>query len=304
MRYFCWNLVSTPSANSEGYPILKTELGSNRVRGRKNRKKARNHAVRNAVTAIHTRRRRRRSMSVFDGPDEESPAAAAAFDVPTAGVPTYFVASTAPVVAGFTASGFGAGLPPSGSAIRLPPVGSLLVGCHQSRGSNLFSSFVNRYARPNAFAQSFQHQLSQRRNKLGRIVQPRAHLELRNAEPPRLFAHFVIDLTQRLHVIGNKRNRPDPHFLRFLGRQILQSPVQGRLQPFARSHFALVAEPVTIGPSAALHQKAHRILNVALVRISLCNHRHGYAVCAENNLSALGDRESSQGILNFFDHCV
>src|SRR6266478_7390429 len=119
MRYFCWNFVSTPSANSEGYPILKTEFGSNSVRGRKNRKKARNHAVRNAVTAIHTRRRRRRSMSVFDGPDEESPAAAAAFDVPTAGVPTYFVASTAPVVAGFAASGFGAGLPPSGSAIRL-----------------------------------------------------------------------------------------------------------------------------------------------------------------------------------------
>jgi len=60
-------------------------------------------------------------MSVFDGPDEESPADAAAFDVPTAGVPTYFVASIAPAVAGFAASGFGLGLPPSGSAIRLPP---------------------------------------------------------------------------------------------------------------------------------------------------------------------------------------
>src|ERR1700682_1106589 len=93
MRYFCWNLVSTPSANSEGYPILKTEFGSNNVRGRKNRKKARNHAVRKAVTPTHTSRRRRLSISVFDGPDGASPAAAAAFDVPTAGVPTYLVAS-------------------------------------------------------------------------------------------------------------------------------------------------------------------------------------------------------------------
>src|ERR1700688_4438077 len=109
MRYFCWNLVSTPSANSEGYPILKTELGSKRVRGRKNRKKARNHAVRNAVTPTQTRRRRRRSMSVFEGPEEESPAEAAAFEVPTAGVPTYFVASTVLRGAGCAASGFGLG---------------------------------------------------------------------------------------------------------------------------------------------------------------------------------------------------
>src|SRR5277367_5937062 len=121
MRYFCWNLVSTPKANSEGYPILKTVLGSKRVRGRKNRKKARNHAVRKPVTATHTRRRRRRSISVFEGPVEESPADAAAFEVPTAGVPTYFVASIAPVGAGFAPSGFGLGLSPSGSGMSLPP---------------------------------------------------------------------------------------------------------------------------------------------------------------------------------------
>ena len=82
---------------------MKTVLGSNSVRGRKNRKKARNHAVKNAVTATQTSRRRRWSISVFEGPAEESPAAAAAFDVPTAGVPTYFVASTAPGAAGFSA---------------------------------------------------------------------------------------------------------------------------------------------------------------------------------------------------------
>src|ERR1700675_4109211 len=109
MRYLCWNLVSTPRANSDGYPILKTVLGSKRVRGRKSRKNARNHAVRNAVTPTHTRRRRRRSTSVLEGPGEDSPAEAAAFEVPTAGVPTYFVASTATRGAGCAGSGFGLG---------------------------------------------------------------------------------------------------------------------------------------------------------------------------------------------------
>src|SRR6202167_213230 len=127
MRYLCWNLVSTPRANSDGYPILKTVLGSKRVRGRKNRKKARNHAVRNAVTAAHTRRRRRRSISVLEGPVDVNPAAAAAFEVPTAGVPTYLVASTfvpsPAAAAGFAASGFGTGFAPSGSGMSTPPDG-------------------------------------------------------------------------------------------------------------------------------------------------------------------------------------
>src|SRR5579872_2780836 len=118
MRYFCWNLVSTPSANSEGYPILKTLLGSNSVRGRKNRKKARNHAVRKAVTRVQTKRRRWRSISV-EGAVPATPAAAAAFDVPTAGVPTYFVASVA-LAAGFAASGFGLTLSVSNSAMYPP----------------------------------------------------------------------------------------------------------------------------------------------------------------------------------------
>src|SRR5712691_3251055 len=96
--------------------------GSKRVRGRKKRKKARNQAVRKAVTPTHTSRRRRWSISVFDGPAEFSPADAAAFEVPTAGVPTYLVASTfvasAGVLAtGFAASGFGLTLSVSGSAM-------------------------------------------------------------------------------------------------------------------------------------------------------------------------------------------
>jgi hypothetical protein len=88
-------------------------LGSKRVRGRKNRKKARNQAVKKAVTPTQTSRRRRRSISVFDGPAEESPADAAAFEVPTAGVPTYFVAST--VLRGAGCAGFGFGLGFGGS---------------------------------------------------------------------------------------------------------------------------------------------------------------------------------------------
>src|ERR1700724_1451745 len=121
MRYFCWNLVSTPSANSEGYPILKTALGSKRVRGRKKRKKARNQAPKKAVTPTQTRRRRRLSISVFDGPTAATPADAAAFEVPIAGVPTYFVASTALLAAGAGASGFGVGFSPSVTAIESPP---------------------------------------------------------------------------------------------------------------------------------------------------------------------------------------
>src|SRR5450631_1334853 len=128
MRNFCWNFVSTPSANSDGYPILKTELGSNKVRGRKKRKNARDHAARKPVTIVHTNRRRRRSISV-EGAVPATPADAAAFDVPTAGVPTYFAASVAGFAAagaigaaGFAASGFGLTLPSSGSAMRLPPL--------------------------------------------------------------------------------------------------------------------------------------------------------------------------------------
>jgi hypothetical protein len=104
---------------------LKTVLGSKRVRGRKNRKKAKNHAVRNAVTETHTIRRRRWSISVFEGPAEESPAAAAAFEVPTAGVPTYLVASAAlggeVGAASGLGLGFGASLP--GTVTGYPPAG-------------------------------------------------------------------------------------------------------------------------------------------------------------------------------------
>src|SRR5271170_6660092 len=288
--------------------MLKTVLGSKRVRGRKNRKKARNHAVRNAVTATHTRRRRRRSISVFDGPGEDNPAAAAAFEVPTAGVPTYFVASTAPVEAGLAGSGFGVGFAPSGSGMSLPPLffstrrtkssrtnlGSLLVGRHQY-GRNIGIDL---------FAQSVRHQLRERRNKPGRIVQSRAHLELRDAQPSRFLASFVIDLAERFHVIGNERHRHDANFSRLLSREVAQRAVQRRLQPFAGSDLALVAEPMMIGPSAAPHQKAHRLLNVPLIGITFRDDRHGDAVRAEDNLSAFGFWKSFERLLDLFDHRV
>jgi hypothetical protein len=62
--------------------------GSKSVRGRKKRKKARNHAVRKAVTDTHTSRRRRWLTVLSSGPTAATPAEATAFDVPTAAEPT------------------------------------------------------------------------------------------------------------------------------------------------------------------------------------------------------------------------
>src|SRR5512146_3134928 len=52
-----------------------------------------NQAPRNAATQLHTKRRRTRSMSVSSGPAVATPPAAAALEVPTAGVPTYLTAA-------------------------------------------------------------------------------------------------------------------------------------------------------------------------------------------------------------------
>src|SRR5690242_1177331 len=93
--------------------------GSNRVRGRKKRRKAINHAPRNAVTAHQTRRRRPSLAALGSGPTVARPPAAAALDVPTAGVPTYFVASATPPAAGdFTASGLALTVSESGPAMQ------------------------------------------------------------------------------------------------------------------------------------------------------------------------------------------
>src|SRR5229473_7358171 len=92
--------------------------GSKSVRGRKKRRNAMNHAPRNPVTATHTRRRRRLLIALGSGPTVAKPAAAAALDVPTAGVPTYLVASPPPAADVFGVSGFGLPASVSGPAIR------------------------------------------------------------------------------------------------------------------------------------------------------------------------------------------
>src|ERR1700674_1057946 len=92
--------------------------GWKRVRGRKKRKKARNQAPKNAVTVVQTSRRRRWLIWLASGPTVANPAAAAALDVPTAGVPTYLVASPPPAADVFVASGFGLAESDSGPAMR------------------------------------------------------------------------------------------------------------------------------------------------------------------------------------------
>src|SRR5215470_6224359 len=92
--------------------------GSKSVRGRKNRRKAINHAPRNAVTAHQTSRRRPSLASLGSGPTLATPPAGAALDVPTAGVPTYFVGSLSPAAGDFAASGLGFTASDSGTAMQ------------------------------------------------------------------------------------------------------------------------------------------------------------------------------------------
>src|SRR5712691_11445259 len=77
-----------------------------------------NQAPRNPVTVTHTSRRRFRLISEGSGPTVAKPAAAAALDVPTAGVPTYLVASAPRAADVFAASGFGLAESVSGPAMR------------------------------------------------------------------------------------------------------------------------------------------------------------------------------------------
>src|SRR5450755_1537409 len=76
--------------------------------------------------------------------------------------------------------------------------------------------------------------------------------------------------------------------------------MQGRLQPLAGAHFALVAKAVRVAPSAAPHQQLHRLLNLQLVGIALVDHRLRNAVCAENDLGSLRICEPRQRLVNLF----
>jgi hypothetical protein len=63
------NLSSTPIAKSDGDPILKRELGSNSVLGKKKRRNIRKFVSRNAEIAVQIRRRRVFSASSSWGAD-------------------------------------------------------------------------------------------------------------------------------------------------------------------------------------------------------------------------------------------
>src|SRR5512146_1494355 len=77
-----------------------------------------NQAPRNAATQLHTKRRRTRSMSVSSGPAVATPPAAAALEVPTAGVPTYLTAAPWRATGGGPAGAAGlAAAPPARAAI-------------------------------------------------------------------------------------------------------------------------------------------------------------------------------------------
>src|SRR3977135_4417159 len=77
-----------------------------------------NKEPRKPVMAINARRRRLRLISLGSGPTVAKPPAAAALDVPTAGVPTYLVASPPPAADVFAASGLGLAESDSGPAMR------------------------------------------------------------------------------------------------------------------------------------------------------------------------------------------
>src|SRR2546427_12985788 len=96
--------------------------GSKSVRGRKKRRKAINQAPRNAVTLHQTKRLRPTLAWLGSGPTVAKPPAAAAFDVPTAGGPTYLVASGPPGARELAASGFGFARSHSGGAHHYPLV--------------------------------------------------------------------------------------------------------------------------------------------------------------------------------------
>src|SRR5437016_9859486 len=86
-----------------------------------------NQAPRKPVTARQTRRRARVVILLGSGPTVAKPPAAAALDVPTAGVPTYVVASRPPAADVFAASGFGLAESVSGPAMRY------LLNCWSSK---------------------------------------------------------------------------------------------------------------------------------------------------------------------------
>ena len=120
----------------------------------------------------------------------------------------------------------------------------------------------------NCLAESLVHNLSQRLDESWRIIQSCTHFKVRNAQPARLFPRFVINFSERFHVIGNECHRYDTHFAHAFSRQLAQGLVQGWLEPATGAHFALIAEAMRIVPSASLSEQANRFFDLMLVRIA------------------------------------
>src|ERR1700675_4581792 len=93
---------------------------------------------------------------------------------------------------------------------------------------------------------------------------------------------MMINLSQGLDVVGDKRNWDDAYFAPLLRGDLPQCLVQRRLQPSARAHLALIAQAMIVGPSSLLHHQAHCLFNMPLVGVTLFDHRYRDTVCAED----------------------
>src|SRR5215469_2255946 len=127
------------------------------------------------------------------------------------------------------------------------------------------------------------HDLAQRMYELWRIVEPRAHLELRKAKLSREMAGLVIDLSQSLDVVGNKSDGDDTDLVSLFRRELPQRVRQRGLEPAAGADFALVAETVRVAPSAPFHDEPHGVFDLAWIGIAFFHYRYWNAVSAEKD---------------------
>src|SRR6266851_3035105 len=110
----------------------------------------------------------------------------------------------------------------------------------------------------------------------------------------------MIDLAQSLHVIGHERDWHYTNFSNLLRRQVPQRAAKRRLQPLAGTDLTLVAEPIAVRPSSALHNELNGFFNLTLIWIALCDHGERNTVSAENQLRTRRAGETAQRFIYFF----
>src|SRR5580704_5647301 len=211
------------------------------------------------------------------------PPAAAAFDVPTAGVPTYLFAGALGAASllgcGFCLTGSFSG-PAMSTSCAIDSALPGLVSGHQWRRHLL-------RVRPHAIsrlARGFEHKVSESFNELGGVVQAGHHFKLTDAQPGGFLTRFMIDFAKRFHMVGNERDGHDADVAHAFGRELAQSAMERGLQPLAGSNFALVAEAMVVQPACASHQERNRFFDLTLIGITLIDDGLRQAVRAENNL--------------------